>query len=695
MILHTAGRDTKQTPRQRSGLRAELIGLFEKARMPTNPEVATRIIQLVDSPDSGLTDFAKVIQTDPALAVRLLRMANSPMFAQRERVTRIERAVLVLGLRRVKTISLGFELVGHLDQIGGAPFDMKVFWQHCLLRACLGRSIADAVLSGFEEEAFLVGLLQECGVLLLAQVLGPNYTGAYGSSALSPTAFYAFEKTSCPYTHVEAIAVMASEWRLPDTIATPLASHHQHVFPDRDSPETVWLSAISYLLGTLRFCDGLVVDPSEEKLRSFPESALGLNDAAWAHVVKRAADEYGQLSTLYQDKLPEGTDVTELLSVANRQLAALANESETQLLSTQAEQEKLQKDRRVLAEALRGYREQAAIDPLTGALNRGALTEAVRRAVEENHRSRRSAGVLFVDLDDFKKLNDEHGHDVGDKVLKTAALLLAQQVGYKGSIGRYGGEEFVAVLNDLTPEATCELGERIVRAFRALDVGSLGGKGPVTCSVGAIWSDNLPVRSVEELVAAADKLMYRAKREGKNGCCFAVLRADGAADGDRPPASGRGKQVPRSADGQGKPVTENGLERMLALARSLNGQDWDSFLGIRKEERMKLVASCTLYQVNADGSCAHGEPAVLRNISTGGAAVLTGRPMNRGEGTSLELETADSKLRMRGLIAFCRHVEQDVYEVGVQFVSPGITRVVATGSTSPPSTGAPEASPPP
>ena len=144
-------------------LQDELRALFAKAKMPSSPALAARIIELAEDPDSTIEQFAEVIQTDAALATRLLRMCNSVAYAQRQQVTTIHRAVSLVGVNRVRTVSLGFQLVGHLDRLGGCPFDMKRFWQHSLLRACLAHEFAESVLPVCAEEAFLIGLLQDCG----------------------------------------------------------------------------------------------------------------------------------------------------------------------------------------------------------------------------------------------------------------------------------------------------------------------------------------------------------------------------------------------------------------------------------------------------------------------------------------------------------------------------------------------------
>ena len=152
-------------PRDASSLEDELGRVFAKAKLPSNPAIAAQILELVNDPNSSAEQFAQAIEADVALAARLLEMANAARFAQRTPATTIQRAVTILGLRRIRMVALGFQLVSHLDRLGECSFDLKRFWQQSVLRACLGRQMATNVAPNHAEEAFLIGLLQDCGVL--------------------------------------------------------------------------------------------------------------------------------------------------------------------------------------------------------------------------------------------------------------------------------------------------------------------------------------------------------------------------------------------------------------------------------------------------------------------------------------------------------------------------------------------------
>jgi HD-like signal output (HDOD) protein len=117
----------------------QLQRLFAKAKLPSSPALASRILSLADDPDTAIEQFAAVIQMDGALAVRLLKMANAACMAMVTPVTTIQRAVTALGLGRVRTAALGFQLVGHLNKLGGQNFDIKAYWRNSFANARIGR----------------------------------------------------------------------------------------------------------------------------------------------------------------------------------------------------------------------------------------------------------------------------------------------------------------------------------------------------------------------------------------------------------------------------------------------------------------------------------------------------------------------------------------------------------------------------
>ena len=163
---------------------------------------------------------------------------------------------------------------------------------------------------------------------------------------------------------------------------------------------------------------------------------------------------------------------------------------------------------------LRELRHQTRTDSLTGISNRPHL-EGRLRALPAEYEGRGGAGVVFVDIDHFKQLNDAHGHDAGDRVLRMVAATLKNSLRETDVIGRWGGEEFLAILYDVTSieglEKSCEKLRTLVELSR-LDLADQSLA--VTISLGGtlLRPDDTP----ESIVHRADELMYRSKRRGRN-----------------------------------------------------------------------------------------------------------------------------------------------------------------------------------
>ncbi|CAB3792350.1 sensor domain-containing diguanylate cyclase [Pararobbsia alpina] len=162
--------------------------------------------------------------------------------------------------------------------------------------------------------------------------------------------------------------------------------------------------------------------------------------------------------------------------------------------------------------------EQATQDRLTGVSNRHALDATLAREWRRAKRDGRTLGILFIDVDAFKSYNDHYGHAAGDKALAVVAQSITDCLRRPSdSIGRYGGEEFVVALPDTHAHGALEVAELIrdgvVRRGLAHAYHS---HGSVTVSIGVALSDAPDVQSLAELIAKADRALYRAKAEGRN-----------------------------------------------------------------------------------------------------------------------------------------------------------------------------------
>jgi diguanylate cyclase (GGDEF)-like protein len=155
---------------------------------------------------------------------------------------------------------------------------------------------------------------------------------------------------------------------------------------------------------------------------------------------------------------------------------------------------------------------RALHDPLTGLPNRTLLMDRLTHQLYEARRYGRTFGVLFVDMDGFKGVNDSLGHDVGDAVLRAVAQQLSATLRAGDTLARYGGDEFVIVCQDVDASAEREIRERISAAVTTVAIDLALDRQTFGASVGATWSSGTE-SGPDALLKAADADMYRVKRK--------------------------------------------------------------------------------------------------------------------------------------------------------------------------------------
>ena len=174
--------------------------------------------------------------------------------------------------------------------------------------------------------------------------------------------------------------------------------------------------------------------------------------------------------------------------------------------------DRYQKSLMEMSEAL----ERAAVtDPLTGLGNRRHLMERMREEAARVAREKQTAAVALLDVDHFKQFNDRYGHDAGDRLLCSIAETVRDGLRPYDVCGRWGGEEFLFVLPETTPQEAVEVCMRIHGRIREIDGREeLGASVSVTASVGI--APLLPDEEFSEAIRRADDLLLRAKRTGRN-----------------------------------------------------------------------------------------------------------------------------------------------------------------------------------
>lgn len=210
-------------------------------------------------------------------------------------------------------------------------------------------------------------------------------------------------------------------------------------------------------------------------------------------------DLTGQMATISQMLLNDTLQMRDAMRMLNEELR-----------TSLAEVGQLRKE-------LERTQTQALIDPLTGLKNRRGLERVVEDRQGDTHGGLHGCSLLMVDIDHFKRINDVHGHLLGDKVIRTVAQLLVAAVKGKDTVSRWGGEEFLVLLPDTPLEGASALAEGIratIERGRIRRMDSSEYIGAVTVSIGA--ASYRPSEPWEDFVQRADVALYNAKRAGRN-----------------------------------------------------------------------------------------------------------------------------------------------------------------------------------
>lgn len=486
--------------------------------LPTLPAVAVRILELTQSETADIAEIAKTISRDPALSSKILRTVNSSFYARNHRVSTISQALVILGLQSVKTLVLGFSLVGNLSAAGSKGFKHLTYWRHSVYSATAARTIAGRLKLVQQEECFLAALLMDIGMLVLDQLLGDDY-GKITEAAASHGQLAAAEQAALGLTHAQAAGLLAEQWKLPPVLAVPMAFHH--------TPAEVTDASLRAMTDVIclasRCADVFVDDPAAEaiaEVRKVCQERHGMDDKAADAMLDEIGKRTAEVAPLFEIGLGSGGEYEQILKKANEALVNLTLQSQMQTAQLQQQNQQL--------------KQAATSDALTGLANRAHFESFLNAAFASTRKQGRTMALLMLDLDKFKSVNDTHGHQAGDAVLKTVALLLKRAARRQDLAARYGGEEMALVMPDADRATAAKMAETIRLAIARLPIKLPDKTIHVTTSIGvAVLEPTLPFGDAAHLTKAADMALYAAKHAGRN--CVKVFSVKPAVASPAPP----------------------------------------------------------------------------------------------------------------------------------------------------------------
>jgi diguanylate cyclase (GGDEF)-like protein len=477
---------------------------------PTPPAVAMQVVALAQEPEIDLAKVADTVSADPAIAVKIMRIANSAMYARRRQSTNLRQALIVLGLNATLTLALSFTLAGTLRKDSVRGFDFNAYWKRAILAATWAKLLATEFNRRDAEEVFLAALLQDIGMLALDRIAPEVYSGI-SPFQLEHRRVCQHERSCVETDHRCVGAWLLEHWNMP--VALIRGVQHSHD-PSAGGVELEHREFVRCVAISGELADALLTSHDETGIRR-------VGDHVFRHLgITR--NRLFELFAIIREQIPVVEGLFDTPMIADEQLQDILETAKEALVirnlfeidrRQNLEQEKSRLDRKLSEKTA-----ESATDALTGVLNRRAFERAIETEFAVATSNNWPLSMVFVDVDNFKIINDSHGHQGGDLALRAVADVLRGTLRETDVVARYGGDEFVLLLPGVDAETLEKITERIGQRARSLKVpGASGQSFSVTLSLGLVTRDSgNAFATTQELVAAADQALYQSKRNGRN-----------------------------------------------------------------------------------------------------------------------------------------------------------------------------------
>lgn len=491
--------------------------------LPALPAVALEVIRLTQQEEVDLEEIGETVGRDPALAARLVKLSNSPLFGRAQEVTSINQALMVLGLKAVKmaAISCSMGVAMSSPDLGyGRDEDYRSYWRRSVTAAVASKQLLSDKNRQLADEGFLCGLLMDVGFPTLLRSGHEPYRqvmSAVDSGHADPIA----EREALDgAAHSDVSAHVLRSWDLPEVLTVPISWHHDPDGLEEDVPEDARI-----LAKVLNFAHDIATIVSSEDSRGTALKLARKKAEDWYDLVGQEFDEFLKgltenvhgLANLMDVDVGSPEEMAKMMMQAQEDMLVMAVGANQELERTQ--------------DRLKQLAEKAETDALTRIRNRAAYDDLVaehwRLRTEEGDET--SIGLIMVDVDKFKVFNDTFGHQAGDEVLKHVAEALSTscRTGLGDVVCRYGGEEFVTIVPGVTVDELGGVAERLRRAVEDLTVATDRGILKVTASFGAAHVARIHAGvTSSEVLELADQNLYAAKDSGRNRCVVSAFPQD-------------------------------------------------------------------------------------------------------------------------------------------------------------------------
>ncbi|MFO0916731.1 MAG: diguanylate cyclase [Planctomycetaceae bacterium] len=502
--------------------------IWTSSQLPTLPSVAAKLLELTKDPETEIRQVVDVIKSDPAITAKILKAANSSFFGLASEVRTIDRAVPLLGTTVATSLALCFTLSDDAMTKGPAAAHYLAYWKQSIVQAAAAETLAQRHNRAVAGEFFLCGLLLDIGQLAMLKTIPRQYCPVRDSVQELDRPLIECEVQSLGFSHVDIGSKLMEHWKLPAMMVQAAQRHHAPwtaLAELKDQPhfELVVAMVAAAAIGDY-FCTPFK-GRALEQLRVLAGHCWQMTEADVDQLLADADERFKLAGDLFQVDLTSFGSPADLMVEANEQLAQIAVKEHLAGAQAAVKQQSAEAETRALQSHNEELKQQALRDPLTGLYNRHFFDETIAREFRACARDASPIGVLFADVDHFKKLNDTYGHQCGDEVLQRISKIFSDSIRGSDTVARFGGEEFVILVKQPTEKGLERIAERIREQIALEPFTFQQSRIAVTVSLGAAMT--IPNRqgtdSPRELIAAADDCLYQSKHAGRNRVTITTL----------------------------------------------------------------------------------------------------------------------------------------------------------------------------
>ncbi len=482
--------------------------------LPSPPAIAVQILNIVQQPEASIQDLARIISADPALTAKMLRIANSGLYSPSSQVTSVERAITVLGTNVIKNIALSFVIANDLKSSSRANFDYDYFWRRSVTCG-VAAELLTAALQEKNDDIFVTALLHDIGVLTMYLSKGDEYAELLKQKGTSKASLTSLEEKRYGFDHQQLGATLVESWGLPVQIYEPMRYHHNSAKAKAEFKRTTEILWLADLLSAI-----YSESNSAEKVRLLQdemEEHFNLPAEQVRELIDEVATKSIEILDMFELDAGDMKPYSQMLQEANDELGRLNLSYEQLVMELKEAKEKAELLANELSEANSRLKELVNRDGLTGLYNHRFFQETLSKEIARAIRYKSNLSLVLLDIDFFKKVNDNYGHPAGDLVLKNIASAVATAVRPSDVVARYGGEEFAVILPETNMAGMKVFSERIRRCAEGVVTLVEGQQIQVTISIGGTtFTHEHPEISKERLIDTADRGLYLSKKNGRN-----------------------------------------------------------------------------------------------------------------------------------------------------------------------------------